>query len=74
METATHEEYLSYSQVQERYGIGRTLAWKLIAAGEIEASRVGEPGAKRRTVRIKARSVQDYLNRHSYMEGGGDMR
>lgn len=64
METPTvDKQWMSYAEAQEYAGLGRTLIYELVRAGEIEVSRIGT-GSKRKTVRISRQSLDDYMRRH----------
>jgi len=52
-------EWVTYKQAEELSGLSRTTLWKLLSAGELQAARVG------RAVRIKRRSLDEYLERAS---------
>jgi excisionase family DNA binding protein len=52
-------EWVTYKQAEELSGLSRTTLWKLLSAGEVKAARVG------RAVRIKRRSLDEYLERAS---------
>ena len=69
MTTAVAEAaWISYSEAQKYAGLGRTKLWQLISTGEVEAAKVG------RAVRISRTSLEEYMQRHSYVEakGSGD--
>jgi excisionase family DNA binding protein len=59
MEVQVTREWVTYKQAEELSGLSRTTLWKLLSAGEIKAARIG------RAVRIKRRSIDDYLERAS---------
>ena len=53
--------WISYSEAQKYTGLGRTKLWELVAAGDVEAARIG------RAVRISRRSLDEYLRRNRYV-------
>jgi excisionase family DNA binding protein len=66
MTTAVAEAaWVSYSSAQKYSGLGRTKLWQLISSGEVEAAKVG------RAVRISRASLEEYMQRHSYVEAQG---
>ena len=66
MTTAVAESaWISYSEAQKYAGLGRTKLWQLISSGEVEAAKVG------RAVRISRTSLEEYMQRHSYVEAKG---
>ena len=58
-ETETWPIWASYGEVEKRYGISRTTAWRLLRRGHIRAARVG------RSVRLDCRSIEQYLERQA---------
>jgi excisionase family DNA binding protein len=56
------KEWLTYPEAQRYAGLGRTKLWELVSSGEIRAARVG------RAVRISRRSLDEYMERSSYVE------
>ena len=54
--------WLSYPQAQRFSGLSRTKIWELIAAGDVQAAKIG------RAVRISRRSLDGYMKRNSYVE------
>jgi excisionase family DNA binding protein len=68
MAATVEDAWLSYGGAQKYAGLGRTKLWELISTGEVEAAKVG------RAVRISRTSLEDYMQRHSYVEakGSGD--
>ncbi len=57
MQVETTREWVTYKQAEEVSGLSRTTLWKLLSVGEIKAARIG------RAVRIKRRSLEEYLER-----------
>ena len=55
-----YDEYLTYRQCERLYAISRTALWRLIAAGEVDAAKVGS------AVKISRRSIEDCYRRHGY--------
>ncbi len=54
--TSSHERMLlTIPQVAETLGIGKTLAWQLVARGEIPSMRLG------RLVRVPRAALEDWL-------------
>jgi excisionase family DNA binding protein len=51
-------EWLTYAEAGRMVGLSRVTLWKLVSAGEVEASRVG------RAVRISRESLTAYM-KHS---------
>lgn len=56
------KEWLTYPEAQQYAGLGRTTLWGLVSSGEIQAARVG------RAVRISRRSLDEYMERSSYVK------
>lgn len=56
------KEWLTYPEAQQYAGLGRTKLWELVSSGEVRAARVG------RAVRISRRSLDEYMERSSYVE------
>lgn len=54
--------WLSYPEAQKFSGLGRTKLWELVSSGEVQAAKVG------RAVRINRRSLNEYMERNSYVE------
>lgn len=66
MATAIQEPaWISYSEAQRYAGLGRTKLFELVSAGEVEAAKIG------RAVRINRRSLDEYMERHRYVEAVG---
>jgi excisionase family DNA binding protein len=66
MTTAVAEAaWISYSEAQKYSSLGRTKLWQLISTGEVEVAKVG------RAVRISRTSLEEYMQRHSYVEAKG---
>ena len=66
MTTAVAEvAWISYAEAQKYSSLGRTKLWQLISTGEVEAAKVG------RAVRISRTSLEEYMQRHSYVEAKG---
>jgi excisionase family DNA binding protein len=62
MATAIEEAaWISYVEAQKYAGLGRTKLWELVSAGEVEAAKIG------RAVRIKRRSLDEYMTRNRYV-------
>lgn len=63
MATAVEEAaWMSYPEAQRFSGLGRTKLWELVSSGEVQAAKVG------RAVRINRRSLNEYMERSSYVE------
>jgi excisionase family DNA binding protein len=54
--------WMSYPEAQRFSGLGRTKLWELVSSGEVQAAKVG------RAVRINRRSLNEYMERSSYVE------
>ena len=54
--------WISYSEAQKYTGLGRTKLWEIVSAGEVDAARIG------RAVRIRRRSLDEYMGRNSYVQ------
>ncbi len=64
METeAVKREWLKPSEATEFSGLGRTTLWKLASSGQVRAAKVGT------AVRFSRRSLQEFMERSSYIEG-----
>lgn len=62
MATAVEEAaWMSYPEAQRFSGLGRTKLWELVSTGEVQAAKVG------RAVRINRRSLNEYMERRSYV-------
>ncbi len=59
MQAEITREWVTYKEAEQLSGLSRTTLWKLLSADEIKAARVG------RAVRIKRRSLDEYLDRAS---------
>jgi len=55
-------EWISYREATALTGISRVTIWKIIAAGEVRAAKVGK------SVRINRRSLEQYLHEQDYAE------
>lgn len=52
-----NERLLRLDEVAERLAISRSMAWKLVAYGQLRSVRIG------RAVRVRPSDVEDYLTR-----------
>ncbi len=55
-------EWISYRECTELTGISRGSIWKIIAAGQVRAAKVGKK------VLINRRSLEQYLQEQNYVE------
>jgi excisionase family DNA binding protein len=55
-------EWISYREATELTGLSRGTIWKIIAAGQVRAAKVGK------AVRINRRSLEQYLQEQNYVE------
>ena len=55
-------EWISYREATALTGLSRGTIWKVIAAGQVQAAKVGK------SVRINRQSLEQYLEEQNYME------
>jgi excisionase family DNA binding protein len=55
-------EWISYREATALTGLSRGTIWKVIAAGQVRAAKVGK------SVRINRRSLERYLEEQNYVE------
>jgi excisionase family DNA binding protein len=55
-------EWISYQEATALTGLSRGTIWKIIAAGQVRAAKVGK------TVRINRQSLEQYLHEQNYAE------
>lgn len=55
---------MDYEVVRRYCGLSRTSTWRLVRNGELEAVKLG------RMVKVRKVSLDAYLDRHGYTEGG----
>jgi excisionase family DNA binding protein len=56
-------EWLRYPEAERYSGLGRSTLWKLVTSREVQAAKVGK------SIRLKRRSLDEYMERHSLTDG-----
>lgn len=55
------EKYLTVKEIAERWGVSRSVVYKLVTGGVIPSIRVG---VGRGTIRVTEKHAEDYLKNH----------